>query len=332
MKYLPIFSLFITTHILAQPIDCQEIEKLKSAQAAKNTSRTFSALSTEYSDMETITEMDTSKQKRMRTLTTTVYKIGPRAGKTEIREAVFIDRIYYSKSNTEDFWTYSALPAHDTTKPSQFVGVKPRYENCHKVGTETIDGQIYDIIETTTFMNMKSSLDSVMLMKIWVNWASHSTKKMEMTTRTNKGKPMKLTTEYGVAIKPIEKPENAQARKAQTLPISNMGKTAKMPVKLNSDDFPYYKKGVPSLFSFINAHLVYPKAARDAKIEGTVYVGFTVETDGTICDLIVKRGIGYGCDEAALELVKKTSGNWMPAVPSGIPSRAPYTLPIKFKL
>lgn len=60
MKFLPLFFLFMTANVFAQTIDCQRIENLKSAHSTKRNSRTSSTMSTDYNDMETITEMDTS--------------------------------------------------------------------------------------------------------------------------------------------------------------------------------------------------------------------------------------------------------------------------------
>jgi TonB family protein len=289
-------------------------------------------MSTDYSDMETTSEIDTSG--RMRTMTKSVYKKGPMTGKTELRESLFIDKIHYSKLSSSDTWEYWETPKLDTTKHKKFSNLKPKYENCHKVGTETINGKNYDIVESTMLMNTATSLatglDSTvtMQMRIWINVQDSSVKKSEGTTQTKKGQTVKVVTEHGVDIKPIEKPQNAVPKKDKVVATPNFNKAGIDPNVTN----PEFKEGQRVLFSFINTNLVYPQAARDAKKEGTVYLGFFVETDGSITNISVKRGIDKDCDEAAIELLKKTSGNWKPALASGKPVRSPYTLPIKFKL
>jgi TonB family protein len=332
MKFLPLFLLFMTANMFAQTIDCQELEKLRSSHRTKQNGRTFSTMSTDYSDMETTSEIDTSG--RMRTMTKSVYKKGPMTGKTELRESLFIDKIHYSKLSSSDTWEYWETPKLDTTKHKKFSNLKPKYENCHKVGTETINGKNYDIVESTMLMNTATSLatglDSTvtMQMRIWINVQDSSVKKSEGTTQTKKGQTVKVVTEHGVDIKPIEKPQNAVPKKDKVVATPNFNKAGIDPNVTN----PEFKEGQRVLFSFINTNLVYPQAARDAKKEGTVYLGFFVETDGSITNISVKRGIDKDCDEAAIELLKKTSGNWKPALASGKPVRSPYTLPIKFKL
>jgi TonB family protein len=332
MKFLPLFLLFMTANIFAQTIDCQELEKIRTAQGKKRTTRTFSAMSTDFSDMETTSEIDTLG--RVRTMTKSVYKKGSMAGKTELRESLLIDRIHYSKSPSSEIWEYLEMPKIDTAQHKKFANIKPKYENCHKVGTETIDGKHYDIIESTMHMNtttgLASGLDSTVAMqiRIWVNFQDSSIKKLEGITQTPKGQALKVITEYSVDIKPIEKPQNAVPKKDKVAPPPVFNKAGIDPNLTN----PEFKEGQRALFGFINTNLVYPQAARDAKKEGTVYVGFFVETDGTVTNINVKRGIDKECDEAAIELIKKTSGNWKPALSSGKPVRSPYTLPIKFKL
>jgi TonB family protein len=325
MKYLPILLLCFTTNVFAQVIDCQKLEKLKSSQTKIN-SRFHTFTTTEFSDMESITEMDTAM--RIRATTKTVYKTGQRAGKTEIRESIYIDRINYSKSSSKDVWEFYELPPLDTTKRNKMLASPPKFENCRVVGTEILEGKSYDIIESTFYL--KATTDSMLAtMKTWVNWESKSIKKSEMVTQSARVQSMKTVYEYGVDIQPILKPENAIKSTLSNTSTTNLGN---LPLPQKVENIPSYKAGDAKLFALINNNVEYPKSARDAKIEGTVYVGFIVETDGTVCDLIVKRGIDKECDEAAMELVKKSSGSWVPAYKLGKPIRYPYTLPIKFKL
>jgi TonB family protein len=49
----------------------------------------------------------------------------------------------------------------------------------------------------------------------------------------------------------------------------------------------------------------YTKEAIEAKLEGTVLLAFTVETDGTPSEIRVVRGLGNGLDEKAIECLKQ---------------------------
>lgn len=66
-------------------------------------------------------------------------------------------------------------------------------------------------------------------------------------------------------------------------------------------------------------------------LPGTVYVQFVVEKDGSISDVKVLRGIGGGCDEEAVRVVKSMP-KWKPGKQRGQPVRVYYTLPIDFKI
>ena len=55
---------------------------------------------------------------------------------------------------------------------------------------------------------------------------------------------------------------------------------------------------------FITENLRYPDEAITNKIEGTVAVEFDLDVYGEVTDAKIKHGIGYGCDEEALRLVR----------------------------
>lgn len=74
----------------------------------------------------------------------------------------------------------------------------------------------------------------------------------------------------------------------------------------------------------------YPEMARRAGIEGRVTVQFIVNERGEVENPRVIRGIGGGCDEAALEAVKQAK--FSPGMQRGRPVRVQYSLPIVFRL
>jgi periplasmic protein TonB len=94
---------------------------------------------------------------------------------------------------------------------------------------------------------------------------------------------------------------------------------------------PEFPDGQKAMFSWLSSNIKYPPIARENGIEGTVYVGFVVNTDGSIVDVNVKRGIGGGCNEEAVRVVQQMP-NWKPGRQQGRPVRVAFTLPIKFKL
>jgi periplasmic protein TonB len=94
---------------------------------------------------------------------------------------------------------------------------------------------------------------------------------------------------------------------------------------------PEFKDGVAAMYQFLNKNIVYPSVARENGIEGTVFITFVVGKDGSIRDAQVKRGIGGGCSEEALRVVKLMP-NWNPGKQNGKAVSVTFTMPVKFKL
>lgn len=67
---------------------------------------------------------------------------------------------------------------------------------------------------------------------------------------------------------------------------------------------PIYEGGLKSMRAFISQHKKYPKDALDNKVEGTVYLKYTIDYKGNIIDTKVIRGLGHGCDEEAERVVR----------------------------
>ena len=86
-----------------------------------------------------------------------------------------------------------------------------------------------------------------------------------------------------------------------------------------------------SLGEYLGNNIVYPDSARERNIEGRVIVQFTVDEIGNITDSKVLRGIGGGCDEEALRVIKSMP-RWRPGKSDGKPVKVMYTQPISFKL
>lgn len=76
--------------------------------------------------------------------------------------------------------------------------------------------------------------------------------------------------------------------------------------------------------------IVYPEIAKKAGIEGRVFVQFVIDEQGNVTNPVVLKGIGGGCDEAALEAVKKAK--FKPGKQRGRPVRVQYSIPIVFRL
>jgi TonB family C-terminal domain len=82
--------------------------------------------------------------------------------------------------------------------------------------------------------------------------------------------------------------------------------------------------------SAIQQKIVYPEIAKRAGVEGKVYVLAFVDESGTVTDAKIIKGIGAGCDEAALDAVKKTK--FKPGKQRGKAVKVQVSIPVVFKL
>ncbi len=89
-----------------------------------------------------------------------------------------------------------------------------------------------------------------------------------------------------------------------------------------------------NVLEYISTNLVYPKQARRKNIEGRVVVHFIVNTDGTIdsAHAINKKVLGYGLEEAAVDLIKNMPRWQKPGRQNGKLVKVFYSQPIIFKL
>lgn len=93
---------------------------------------------------------------------------------------------------------------------------------------------------------------------------------------------------------------------------------------------PVFNGGFEAMSNWISNHINYPRQAADNSIEGTVYISFVINTDGSISDAFVERGIGFGCDEEALRAVEGMP-HWTPGRQNNTAVRVKTTVPIKFE-
>lgn len=88
------------------------------------------------------------------------------------------------------------------------------------------------------------------------------------------------------------------------------------------------------MIEFLYQNMKYPKTAKDAGVEGTAVVQFTVEKDGSLSDVVMVRKVGAGCDEEVERIIAlmNTEKRWIPGRQRGRLVRVRCTLPVKFKL
>ncbi|MGN8055978.1 energy transducer TonB [Pedobacter sp. 22163] len=102
-------------------------------------------------------------------------------------------------------------------------------------------------------------------------------------------------------------------------------------IYLGADEFPEFTGGAKAWSKYMERNLRYPSRAQEEGAAGKVYVSFVVEKDGSITDVSVVKGIGFGCDEEAVKVIKK-SPLWKPGKNKGVPVRVRYNMAINFTI
>lgn len=100
-----------------------------------------------------------------------------------------------------------------------------------------------------------------------------------------------------------------------------------------ADTMPTFLGGDNAMKSFIQKNLKYPETEKKAKIQGTVYVTFLVQADGSIAFVGISEGVNGadGFNKEAMRIVWLMP-KWIPGKSNGKPVPVKCTLPIKFQL
>ena len=96
---------------------------------------------------------------------------------------------------------------------------------------------------------------------------------------------------------------------------------------------PTFQGDDPNAFAvWVNSQLVYPEAAVEAGTQGRMVLSFVVDTDGSVTDVQILRGLSPELDAEALRVLNSCTEKWTPGMQDGKPVKVTYTMPIVFKL
>ena len=82
------------------------------------------------------------------------------------------------------------------------------------------------------------------------------------------------------------------------------------------EEMPSFPGGESEMISFILANIRYPEVARENNVYGKVYVKFMIDKEGKVVKPEILRGIGGGCDEEAIRILKMMP-DWKPGRQNG---------------
>jgi protein TonB len=96
---------------------------------------------------------------------------------------------------------------------------------------------------------------------------------------------------------------------------------------------PEFPGGVSELYEYLQDNIYYPERMKNLGIEGTVYVSFVIEEDGSISRVAVERGIENGeeLNKIAIKAIQKMP-NWIPGRSGNTSVAVKQTIPIQFSL
>lgn len=97
------------------------------------------------------------------------------------------------------------------------------------------------------------------------------------------------------------------------------------------EKMPEFPGGEAALAKYLQNNIQYPERAKSMNIEGKVYLSFLIDEYGKVSNVEKKRGIGGGCDEEAIRVVKNMP-RWNPGKQGGRPVKVQFNLPIEFSL
>lgn len=90
-----------------------------------------------------------------------------------------------------------------------------------------------------------------------------------------------------------------------------------------------FKGGIEKMYQYLSENLHYPSEANENNIQGIVRLHFTVEEDGLITNIEIKKGAYKYLDQEAMRVVAEMP-NWTPSKDEGTPVKSYYNLPLKF--
>ena len=93
--------------------------------------------------------------------------------------------------------------------------------------------------------------------------------------------------------------------------------------------YPSFPGGQEAMLQFLKENLLWPDV--EADVQGRVIVTFVVETDGSLTDFKVVKGLDPAFDKEALRVVKSMP-KWIPGTENGQPIRVRYSVPVTFRL
>lgn len=104
-----------------------------------------------------------------------------------------------------------------------------------------------------------------------------------------------------------------------------------VPVYAIVEKMPQYLGGEDARIQFLKDNINYPQHEALKGIEGTVYISFVIDFDGSVTSVKILKGVSDGINAESIRVVKLFP-KWMPGTQNGKPVRVLFNMPIDFKI
>jgi TonB family protein len=220
-----------------------------------------------------------------------------------------VDKAFYQQLLINySFRTY----CHPVTNPFNFSPLKKRVMMMNKQAKRSISGIIFGISASVTLFAGMLLLQSISL-------EAREISALQRNSLTEASGSVVIQPEF--SFQPLPQPPPP--------PVDHENQDDQIFSVVENP--PTYPGGEEARIRFLQEKVRFPSEARDAGLQGTVFISFVIEKDGSISDAKVERGVGESLDQEALRVVKAMP-NWNPGRQRGQAVRVQYTMPIRFVL
>jgi TonB family protein len=227
------------------------------------------------------------------------------------------------------------------TPPSYPGGIQKFYEFLGgniKYPEQAVKNNVQETVYLAFIVEKNGAISDIKVdgEKVGYGLEEEAVRVMKLSKHWNPGmenkKPVRVKYNLPVKFAIPGKPRNPSIRKApnNSAKADNSANTIYSHVSMETP--PTYPGGIAQFYKALMTNMEYPKAARDAKIQGTVYLSFVIEKDGSLADIKTDgKKLGGGTDEEAIRVLK-LAGKWNPGLKNGKPVRVKYNVPVKFTM
>lgn len=115
-------------------------------------------------------------------------------------------------------------------------------------------------------------------------------------------------------------------------PVDIPQKTEGSDVFVFVEEMPLFPGGEAAMMKFLAENLRYPEWALENRVQGKITIQFIVDENGNVVNAeVISKKLGYGCDEAALEVINSMP-RWKPGKQRSKNVKVRFVVPITFKI